>query len=392
MITWHKNTELVAICLHLTPETDLTLPPNYTYGLLGWWLDRIRQDNPELSAYLHDGGAEKPFTLSLLTGLSPNPPHRLLRGNTYQWTISALYQPLCQWLATWLDKLPESLHIFRGSLTITHAELALPPCTYDQLWQTPLPPQRKFTLNFLAPTSFRSKKHHLPLPIPSNIFQSYYRRWQDFSGRSYNQEEFLAWVAEMVFVSGHAIATTKILAGKAGLVTGFTGWVDFGVEGKRIDRASALSNPPPDYARLLYTLLQLAPYCGTGHKTTFGLGYTRQYLDQKLEQNLPQHPNYYHPNNHLEPAPTRSIPASRTINTKKIDYLHDRIAELTTVFFEQRKRSGGNRASHTAQLWATILARRELGESLQDISIDLGIPYETVRTYAKRARKAINLS
>lgn len=376
MITWDKNTELVAICLHLTPEVDINLPANYTYGLLGWWLDRIRRDDPNLSAYLHDGGAEKPFTLSRLTGLPPAPPYRLLRGNSYQWTISALALPLCQWLATWLESLsqsPELIHLFGGSVEITAVTIASLPTTYRELWQTPLPQQRKFRLEFISPTSFRTRKHHLPLPVPSNIFHSYLRRWNDFSPYPYSQEEFLDWVTEMVFVSGHRIETTRLHAGKAGLVTGFTGWVEFGVE--------ARSDRTPPHQHLLYNLIQLAPYCGTGHKTTFGLGQTQFVSGESLPEvailKIPQ-------------LDISTLEISPNISPSPEQDTITRLSELTNLFFHQKKRQGGDRARHIAEIWATIFIRWEQGESLQDISIDLGIPYETVKTYAKRARKAIN--
>ncbi len=66
-----------------------------------------------------------------------------------------------------------------------------------------------------------------------------------------------------------------------------------------------------------------------------------------------------------------------------------RIEDLTAIFKGQRKRSGGDRANEIASKWATILGRREMGESLQVIAEDLGIPYETVKTYAKLARRAL---
>jgi CRISPR-associated endoribonuclease Cas6 len=56
-----------------------------------------------------------------------------------------------------------------------------------------------------------------------------------------------------------------------------------------------------------------------------------------------------------------------------------------------RKRTGGSRAAEIAETWATILARRELGESLFDIAADLEMPYETVKTYVKLARRALKV-
>lgn len=68
------------------------------------------------------------------------------------------------------------------------------------------------------------------------------------------------------------------------------------------------------------------------------------------------------------------------------------------MLMAKQKRTGGdcpkgsgkaNRAISVCQTRATILARREMGESLQDIATDLEIPYETVKTYVKLARKAL---
>ena len=69
--------------------------------------------------------------------------------------------------------------------------------------------------------------------------------------------------------------------------------------------------------------------------------------------------------------------------------LAKRIEDLTEIFIAQRKRLGGERAIEIATKWATILARREMGDSLILISQDTGIPYETVKTYVKLARKAL---
>jgi CRISPR-associated endoribonuclease Cas6 len=68
-----------------------------------------------------------------------------------------------------------------------------------------------------------------------------------------------------------------------------------------------------------------------------------------------------------------------------------RIDELTQKFMALRKRTGGSRAAEIAETWATILARRELGESLFDIAADLEMPYETVKTYVKLARRALKV-
>jgi CRISPR-associated endoribonuclease Cas6 len=79
---------------------------------------------------------------------------------------------------------------------------------------------------------------------------------------------------------------------------------------------------------------------------------------------------------------TQAVPSQQSL-------LAQRIAELQEQFLSQRKRAGGTRATEIAETWATILARRELGESLMAIATDMEMRYETVKTYAKLARQAL---
>ncbi len=70
--------------------------------------------------------------------------------------------------------------------------------------------------------------------------------------------------------------------------------------------------------------------------------------------------------------------------------LAKRIDELTILLMAQQKRTGGSRALDVCRVRATILARRELGESLGAIASDLNLPYQTVKTYVKLARRVLN--
>jgi len=188
-----------------------------------------------------------------------------------------------------------------------------------------------------------------------NVFHSYLRRWNDFAATPVDQDTFLAWVDEYVLITRHQVATVKVLAGKKGAVTGFTGAVEFGLAKEAYQQ--------PEFCTLFSALGKLAPYCGTGHKTTFGLGQTRLGWSSQAVVDVPD---------------VESLLAKR-------------IEELTDIFKAQRKRTGGDRAVEIASTWATILARREMGESLQVVAEDLQMPYETVKTYAKLARRALKV-
>ncbi|NEQ70289.1 MAG: CRISPR-associated endoribonuclease Cas6 [Symploca sp. SIO2D2] len=355
-LSWSGKTELVGLVLEVVPCAASYLYPQYTVGLHAWFLDQVRQTDPKLSAYLHDSQSEKPFTISGLEGslLSTGKNLHLQANETYRWYITVLSPSVIPWLAQWVQKLPEIIELRNAPLIIRAVEIALDPTTYKELLKTSrTSPTTKLKLSFVSPTSFRRKKHHFPLPVPNNLFHSYLRRWNDFSGINFEQEEFLAWVDECVLIQRHRLESIKVTAGKKGSVTGFTGAIELGL--------SSTASAQPEFEQLFYALGQFAPYCGTGHKTTFGLGQTRLgWLEEEKE-------------------PTSSTQA----------ILAQRIAELTEVFLLQRKRTGGTRAKDIAETWATILARRELGEPLQAIATDLEMPYQTVKTYAKLARRAL---
>ncbi|OUL26737.1 CRISPR-associated endoribonuclease Cas6 [Nostoc sp. 106C] len=354
--TWTADTELVGLVFDLEATNSSALYSQYTIGLHAWFLDQVRQFNPELSAYLHDGESEKPFNISALEGqLVPSGKQLQLEAKQiYRWHVNALSQRVAQFISQWLTQLPQTLALRDAPLQIKQVSIAHPPTTYAQLLQSSIEKKTNVSLSFVSPTSFRRKGHHFPLPVPVNLFHSYLRRWNDFSGMIVEPESFLEWIDEGVIIHQHRLESVKVAAGKRGSVTGFTGAISCGLS------KAALANA--EFTQLFYALVRLAPYCGTGHKTTFGLGQTR------LEW--------------LEREPT--TPTELLTNI-----LGERIAELTALFTAQRKRTGGDRTDKIASTWATILARREMGESLQVIAQDLEMPYTTVKTYVKLARRAL---
>jgi CRISPR-associated endoribonuclease Cas6 len=353
-LVWDNDTELVGIKLELQPPEDLTVPMHFTTELHSWFLDQVRRIDIDLSTYLHDGQTEKPFTISSLSGeiQSQGRSLHLSTSDRYQWTITLLSPPVLQWAQQWLQVPPTEMNLRSGALKIVDWQFAHPPTTYTQLLQSPNP-DPTIALSFRTPTSFRRKGNHVPLPIPFNLFHSYLRRWNDFSGHAVDQDSFLNWVDEGVVILRHRLESAKVTAGKSGSVTGFTGAIELGLSSKAKHHL--------DFVQLWQALGRFAPYCGTGHKTTFGLGQTSSgWLDE------PKAP----------------------LSSTRQALITQRIQELTEQFIAARKRTGGDRATTIAQTWATILARRELGESLQAIAQDLKMPYETVKTYAKLARQA----
>jgi CRISPR-associated endoribonuclease Cas6 len=266
--TWADETELVGLVFDFEATATASLYSQYTIGLHAWFLDQVRQVDPQLSAYLHDGESEKPFNISALEGqlLPSGKQLQLVANQIYRWHINALSQRVVSFLKQWLTNLPKTIDLRGASLQIKQVSIAHPPITYAQLLRSPSK-QSVVDISFVSPTSFRRKGHHFPLPVPENLFHSYLRRWNDFSQQPVEQEIFIKWIDESVIIHQHRLESMKVAAGKQGSVTGFTGAISLGLSKQAFTNA--------EFTQLFYALLRLAPYCGTGHKTTFGLGQTR---------------------------------------------------------------------------------------------------------------------
>ncbi|MGI0493514.1 CRISPR-associated endoribonuclease Cas6 [Alkalinema pantanalense CENA528] len=384
-LTWPNQPDLIGLQFTLQPQQNCTLPSNYTYWLHAWFLDQIRTIDPNISAFLHDNQTEKAFTLSAFLGEIQTHDRSLSfsSSHTYHCHITALCAPVCQALRQWLTQPPQQLTLKNTPFQILNWQIALPATTYEALWDSPPPPD--LSLTFLSPTGFRKNGNHMPLPIPENLFHSYLRRWNTFAHLEFEQDEFLAWVNECVVLLRHDIRSRKVQPGKQGSVTGFIGSIQLGLTPK--------AQQEPEYVQLVHALIQAAPYFGTGHKITFGLGQTRLgWMPTAIDLFLNS------VDDSSDRAAENSIYNSSENGTSNLDtdvsqlrkmLIKTRTAELEQQFIRTRKRQGGDRAKNIAHLWATIVARQETGDSLKAIAADLNLPYETVKKYAQLARKQL---
>ncbi len=395
-----RQPDLIGIKLTIQPTQDSTLPSNYTYWLHAWFLDQIRQLDPHLSAELHNNQTEKAFTLSGFLPATPtNRTINFSATNSYQLQITALNKTLCTALKNWQTPSTITLRnstfqiIVRGASSEKNRQTNLPATTYKTLWDnTNL--DDELNLSFLSATAFHKNGSHMPLPIPENLFHSYLRRWNIFSDYQFDPEEFLTWVREGVVLLRHNIRSSKVQPGKQGSVTGFIGSIQLGITNKALYQV--------DFSHLAHALIAAAPYFGTGHKVTFGLGQTRSgwaiaetpakalipFSDQDAahEAKLSRRESISSTAKKSQPTAVdkSSVLSIASSASKAIDA---RIAELQPIFLASKKRQGGDRAANTALLWATIVAQQEAGDSLKSISINLGMPYDSVKKCSQLARK-----
>ncbi len=376
-----SNAELVGIQLEIEPIEDGQLPSNYTYFLHAWFLDQMRQMSPALSKALHDNQEEKAFTLSGLLGNVEVQERSVWFRSREQYccVITGLNAIVCQVLGDWCKEMPQEMVLQGMRFGIVGVQQVLPSLTYDEMWERATPGD--LSLTFVSATGFRKAGNHMPLPIPENVFHSYLRRWNVFAPVEFEQDDFLKWVNECVVIVRHEVRSVKVQAGKQGSVTGFVGAVQLGLTAK--------AGEEPEYIQLVRALVDCAPYFGTGHKVAFGLGQTRSgwLLDEIAE---PIRETIVHEiTKPIVKAKVKSIANRETVVSARKALIEVRRSELEAIFFGVKKRQGGDRARKAAQMWALILARYEVGESLKAIAVDLELPYETVKKYVQLARRVL---
>jgi CRISPR-associated endoribonuclease Cas6 len=101
-------------------------------------------------------------------------------------------------------------------------------------------------------------------PIPVSVFGSYWQRWRVFSGIELS-DDLLDFADEYVAVQQHRLRTKMVPFGRGHQYHGFTGRCTYRV----LER-------DPAKLKELNALANYALYCGTGQKTTQGLGQTKR--------------------------------------------------------------------------------------------------------------------
>jgi CRISPR-associated endoribonuclease Cas6 len=243
----------------------LTLPilcadhplPNLHRALYANLLRWIGEAEPELAAAVHDRPVRKPFTLS---------PLHQARDGDWHWRVALLQDDLWEplWTGvqavgaldldgrTWPVRWPDALVVHRSY------DLLLTGVRSDDLIE----------MEFLSPTTFRAGNLDLPLPEPGAVFHSWLSRWNDFAPPDRRiSTGLLDVVRTNVAICAHRMRTERHDLGRSQVV-GFLGRVTFVItKARRLNQALVWQ---------LNALADYAEFCGTGRKTTHGMGQTRR--------------------------------------------------------------------------------------------------------------------
>ena len=263
--------------LTLAPTEPTTAPAILGRAVHAWLLRRVADVDAALAQRLHQGEGSRPFTVSNLRGAGrPREGKVSLDPDHACWLrVTSLTDEMSDALQRALPEPGELLILAGASFAVR--EVTTDPtqhpwagqATYGELVQGHTlrtgPHPRAVVLRFSSPTLFRSGGKDLPLPQPMHVFGSYLRKWNAFSPLTL-PEEALRYAEECVALGRFRIRSHLVSfegAGK-GAHVGFTGEV----------RYRFLVGDPYS-TRLMRLLAGYAFWCGTGYRTSVGLGQTR---------------------------------------------------------------------------------------------------------------------
>jgi CRISPR-associated endoribonuclease Cas6 len=245
-----------AITLPLVADSDASFPTTPHRALQASFYAWLQQGDPDLAGYVHELPGLKPFTVTPLSRRDGQP--------CYHFTLldDALWPPLEAALSDGAQ-----VEIVNQRWPVAEDGQQMEHCSYANLAAN-AKAETRLTFRFLSPTSFRSQDMHYPLPDPVMAFQSWLLRWNAFAPQDLRLNvNTLDLVAAHVAISRFRLETRAVTFDRYTQI-GFVGTVSY-----RIIKRRLLGH---DLIRRLNVLADYAPFCGTGHKTTQGMGQTRR--------------------------------------------------------------------------------------------------------------------
>lgn len=221
-------------------------------ALLYHWLDAAE---PSLAKFVHDMAEPKPFTVS--------PLWKQAEG-AYRFRMTLLEDQYAPYLSRGMEK-EKTVRV--GNEVLEIGDSRLEHCTYAQLAEQ-ASTQTDVTLEFASPTSFRVNDMDDPLPFPRRVFQNYLAKWNAFSGTALEPvDALLDWIELHVAISKLELRT-DILRFEKHVQIGCVGTVQY--------RVAKRAPGDDQLIRWLNCLANYGEFCGTGRKTTQGMGQTRR--------------------------------------------------------------------------------------------------------------------
>lgn len=271
-------TDLVAAVVTLEAQRAGELDVFQGRAMHALFLDLLGRADPYRADTLHHADAMKPFTVSNLIGLHALRAEsgnrvKVAPGAVFYWRVT-IFEPTLTalWLNDVLPKLPGAVRVgdllfaVRGWTDDEAEDDRAGTSSYAELVRrytlNALPPVSSIPLRFVSPTAFHSGGAHMPLPIPSMMLGHWLEKWNAFAPLALHPD-VRSFAEREVLLSNHDLHTEEVNFGPATII-GFVGQCSLSVQHK-----------DPYWRRIPHLLAAYSFWCGTGHKTPYGLGQTR---------------------------------------------------------------------------------------------------------------------
>lgn len=277
---------LLSTVLTLQPTEEAELPPTMGTALHACFLELVRRKDVSLAERLHTPGRDKPFTVSPLQGeLRPRNGHLVLSPQQKYWLrFSSLERPLSECLLELERDLQGKKLTLLGRGFEVLSVVSRPEGhswagreTYEGLYRRWIAeadtPPRRLQMRFFSPTTFRSGRHNLPLPLPKLVFWALAEKWNRYAPVHLG-EGVVGLIEEIVGLARCQIQT-HVLDFVRYRQVGFVGECDF--------RIAPQKEEEEVWARVVHLLADFAFFAGVGYKTTMGMGQARRVDHSKVE-------------------------------------------------------------------------------------------------------------
>jgi len=263
---------IYSLVVNLEAQNDAEITTYLGHHGLGLFLSLIRQVDEPLAKRLHSTDGLKPFTVSPLQGKfrQRKGDLHIAKGSVWWLRFTALEEIVFARLMESFLKGNSTLRLeqahFRVADVITHPQGS--PWAgfngFDEILES-ASSERKISLQFNSPTVFRSGgRRNITFPSPELIFGSLLMKWNAFSQTNIDRNIINA-LENDVLVSRYKLET-KMLEFESYSELGFAGTCTYLVK----------DSVPGAMVRDINALADFSFYCGTGAKTTMGMGQTRR--------------------------------------------------------------------------------------------------------------------
>lgn len=272
----------ISTLISLVPETDVKLRPTMGHHAHAAFLAILRESNPKVSEKLHAQTSQKPFTVSPLIAEARKRGNFLhIKADTecrlrYTFLDDTLFAHFGQAFLTFtLPTIRLGEAMFQVKQLISHAteeQHWSGSATYTELIES-AGTDTRMSLRFYSPTAFRrmtprgQKTHNDAYVDLFRCYQSWVNKWNAFAPIKLDKEALLEFITDHGQVTRVKAESRALNFGKHTEV----GWVG---------RCAYVFHPEDsldeNLLRTANCLADFAFYCGTGYKTTMGMGQTKR--------------------------------------------------------------------------------------------------------------------